>query len=85
MERKKMKRVNVIIEADLYQKARVIAFVRGQSISEIFRTALGTWLSLHLDEKAELVLTETDERKLIKILTTDEFIPAENAKKKLGL
>jgi len=80
-----MKRVNVILESDLYDKARVVAFVKKKSLSEIVRNALRDWLSKNIDAEAELVLSEKDERRLLRILTTDEFIPLDKAKKSLGL
>jgi len=79
-----MKRVNVILEADLYDKARAVAFVRRKSLSEIVRNALREWLSVNVDSKSELVLSEKDERRLLRILATDEFIPLDEAKKSLG-
>jgi metal-responsive CopG/Arc/MetJ family transcriptional regulator len=85
MERKRMKRVNVILETDLYEKARVVAFVKKKSLSEIVRNALRDWLSSNIDAESELVLSEKDERRLLRILTTDEFIPLDEAKKSLGL
>ena len=51
MERKIMKRVNIILEADLYDKARIVAFVKRKSLSEIVRGALRDWLAGNLDEK----------------------------------
>jgi metal-responsive CopG/Arc/MetJ family transcriptional regulator len=85
MEKKVMKRVNVILEAELYDKARVIGFIRKKSLSEIVRDALRDWLEVNIDERAEIVLSEKDERELLKILAEDEFIPFEQAKKELGL
>ena len=85
MERKPMKRVNVILEADLYEKARIVAFIKHKSLSEIVRKALEDWLSVNVDAETELVLSEKDERRLLRILTTDEFIPLDKAKKSLGL
>jgi hypothetical protein len=84
MERKPMKRVNIIIEADLYDKARALAFVRRKSISEIVRGALRESIAKSLDAKTELLLSEKDEQKLLKILETDEFVNAASAKKSLG-
>ena len=80
-----MKRVNVILDADLYDKARVVAFVKKKSLSEIVRNALSEWLTLHIDSETELVLSAKDEKRLLRILTTDEFIPLDEAKKSLGL
>lgn len=80
-----MKRVNVILEAELYDKARVVGFIRKKSLSEIVRDALREWLKSNVDERAELVLSEKDERELLRILAEDEFIPLEQAKKELDL
>jgi len=79
-----MKRVNVILETDLYDRARIIGFIRNKSLSEIVRDALRDWLRTHVDEKAELVLSEKDERELLKILAEDDFVPLEQVKKSLG-
>jgi hypothetical protein len=84
MEKKRMKRVNVILEADLYDKARVVGFIRKTSLSEIIRDALRDWLKMNVDERAELVLSAKEERELLKILAEDEFVPFEQAKKELG-
>ena len=78
-----MKRVNVILETDLYDKARVVAFIKKMSLSEIVRNALRDWLGTHLDEQAELVLSEKDEGRLLRILTEDEFVSLETVKKSL--
>jgi Arc/MetJ-type ribon-helix-helix transcriptional regulator len=85
MEKTKMKRVNIIIDSDLYDKARAMAFLRRASISEIVRKALREWMERNLDRKAEILLSETEEKRLIKILESDEFIPASKVKKLLGL
>jgi len=80
-----MKRVNIILESELYDKARILAFIRRTSLSEIVRNALKQWLAGHMDSKAELLLSETDEKKLLKILESEEFLSSENVKKSLGL
>ena len=84
-QKKAMKRVNVILETDLYDKARVIGFIRKKSLSEIVRDALRDWLKTNVDERAELILSEKDERQLLKILAEDDFVPLEEVKKSLGL
>lgn len=84
-QKKTMKRVNVILETDLYDKARVIGFIRKKSLSEIVRDALRDWLKTNVDEKAELVLSEKEERRLLKILAEDDFVPLEEVKKSLGI
>jgi len=85
MPKPKMKRVNIILEDDLYEKARAVAFVRRQSISEIIRKALRQWMTKNIDKKSELVITEKEEKRLLKILETEEFVPLEEVKKSLGL
>ena len=80
-----MKRVNVILEADLYDKARIVAFVKRKSLSAIVRGALSEWLTKNVDAETELLIAEKDKKRLMKILESDEFIPAESAKKTLGL
>ena len=80
-----MKRVNVFIDSDLYDQARTMAFLRRASISEIIRKALREWMEKNLDKKAEILLSEIEEKKLLKILETEEFIPAAKVKKLLGL
>lgn len=79
-----MKRINIIIDSSLYDKARAMAFIRRESISEIFRNALKDWMTRNLDPRAEVLLSEKDERRLLEILESDEFIPAEKAKSSLG-
>jgi Arc/MetJ-type ribon-helix-helix transcriptional regulator len=85
MEKTKMKRVNIIMDSDLYDKARAMAFLRRASISEIVRKALREWMEKNLDKKAEILLQETAEKRLLEILETDEFIPSSRVKKLLGL
>lgn len=80
-----MKRINIIIESDLYDKARAIAFIKRESISEIIRKALREWMAKNLGKKAEILLSEHDEERLLKILESDEFLPSPKAKKSLGL
>jgi len=80
-----MKRINVTIDSDLYEKARTFAFIKRKSISEILRTALREWIKKNSDRKTEMILSEADEAKLLKILESDEFISSEKAKKSLGL
>ena len=85
MEKKSMKRVNVILETELYDKARVLGFIRKKSLSEIVRDSLREWLMKNIDDRAELILSEKDERELLRILAEDEFVPLDQAKKELGL
>jgi Arc/MetJ-type ribon-helix-helix transcriptional regulator len=82
---KKMKRINLTIDSDLYEKARTVAFIKRRSISEIMRIALGEWIKKNMDKKSEIILSAKDEAKLLKILESDEFISEEKAKKILDL
>jgi hypothetical protein len=84
MERKKMKRVNIILESELYDRARTVAFVKRKSLSEIVRNALKQWLAINVDPKVELLLSETEENKLLKILESEEFVASDKAKKSTG-
>jgi hypothetical protein len=83
MEKKPMKRVNVILETELYDKARILGFIRKKSLSEIIRDALRDWLKTNIDERAELVLSEKEERRLLKILAEEDFVPRDEVKKAL--
>ena len=56
-----------------------------QGLSAIVGGALSEWLTKNVDAKTELLIAEKDEKRLMKILESDEFIPAESAKKTLGL
>jgi hypothetical protein len=62
MDKKKtaMKRVNVILETDLYDKARIIGFIRKKSLSEIVRDAPRLAQDEHRPE-GQLVLSEKDD------------------------
>ncbi len=80
-----MKRINVTIDKDLYEKARTFAFIKRKSISEILRMALREWVKKNSDRKTEMILSEADEAKLLKIIESNEFISTEKAKKSLGL
>jgi hypothetical protein len=62
-----------------------VAFVKRKSLSAIVRGALSEWLTRNVDAGTELLIAEKDEKRLLKILESDEFIPAESAKKSLGL
>ena len=56
-----------------------------QGLSAIVGGALSEWLTKNVDAKTELLIAEKDEKRLLKILESDEFIPAESAKKTHGL
>lgn len=77
-----MKRLNITIDSDLYEKARALAFIKRVSISQIIRTSLSDWLEKN-KKMIGLVLSEHDEDRLLKIIENDEFIESDNVKSKL--
>ena len=79
-----MKRLNITIDSDLYEKARALAFIKRVSISQIIRTSLSDWLEKN-KKMIGLVLSEHDEDRLLKILENDEFIESEDVKLKLKI
>lgn len=79
-----MKRLNITIDSDLYEKARALAFIKRVSISQIIRTSLSDWLEKK-NKIIEGILSEQDEDKLLKILENDEFIESDDVKSKLNI
>ena len=79
-----MKRLNITIDNDLYEKARALAFIKRVSISQIIRTSLSDWLENN-KKIVERILSEHDEDRLLKILENDEFIESDNVKLKLKI
>jgi Arc/MetJ-type ribon-helix-helix transcriptional regulator len=80
-----MRRINVIINEDLYRKAKAVAFLRNESLSEIIRSSLGEWLQKRMGKREELILSARDEKEILDILASDEFLTSEELKKSLGL
>jgi Arc/MetJ-type ribon-helix-helix transcriptional regulator len=80
-----MRRINVIINEDLYRKAKAVAFLRNESLSEIIRNSLDEWLGKRMGKREELVLSAKDEKEILDILASDEFLTSEDLKKSLGL
>ena len=80
-----MRRINVIINEDLYRKAKAVAFLRNDSLSEIIRSSLGEWLQKRMGKREELILSARDEKEILDILASDEFLTSEELKKSLGL
>ena len=62
-----------------------MAFEKRKSLSSIVRGALSEWLTRNVDAGTELLIAEKDEKRLQKIHESNEFIPAESAKKTIGL
>jgi len=79
-----MKRLNITIDSDLYEKARALAFIKRVSISQIIRTSLSDWLEKN-KKIVKHILSEHDEDRLLKILESDEFIESDNVKSKLNI
>ena len=80
-----MKRLNITIDEDLYEKARAIAFFRKTSISELIRNSLKEWIAGRSGKKEELLLSARDEKEILSILADNEFVESEEAEKILGI
>ena len=80
-----MKRLNITIDNDLYEKARAMAFVKRVSISQMIRNSLSDFLNKHSNRNTDLLLTEKDEEKLLNIIQNEEFISSDKAKSEIGL
>ncbi len=80
-----MRRINVIISEDLYRKAKAVAFLRNESLSEIIRRSLDEWLRKKAGKREELILEAKDEKEILEILDSDEFLNSAELKKKLDL
>jgi Arc/MetJ-type ribon-helix-helix transcriptional regulator len=71
-----MRRINIMIDEDLYEKVRALSFFRNESISEIIRKSLRDWIDKHMGKKEKLILSAKDEKELLEILASDEFLTA---------
>ena len=81
-----MKRINLTIDEELYEKTRRISFVTRRSISDILREAVSEWLVNHsFGQKGELLLSAKDESEILEILEKNEFVSLDAAKDELGL
>ena len=80
-----MKRLNITIDEDLYKKVKALAFFRNESISEIIRKSLHAWIKKRMGKRESLFLSAKDEKEILEILTSDEFVTAEEAKKTLKI
>ena len=76
-----MKRLNITIDEELYKKVKALSFFRDESISEIIRKSLQAWIDKYLTKKEELILSAEDEKEILEILSSDEFISSVEAKK----
>ncbi len=79
------KRLNITIDEELYKKVRALSFFRNESISEIIRRSLKAWIEKKIGKKENLILSAKDEKEILEILATDEFVTSEEAKEILDL
>ncbi len=80
-----MKRLNITIDEELYRKVKALSFFRNESISEIIRKSLQAWIDKKLSKKEELILSAEDEKEILEILSSDEFIPSEEVRRSLKI
>ena len=80
-----MKRLNITIDEELYRKVKALSFFRNESISEIIRKSLQAWIDKKMSKKEELFLSAEDEKEILDILSSDEFIPSEDVKRSLKI
>lgn len=80
-----MRRLNITIDEDLYKKVKALAFFRNESISEIIRKSLRAWINRKIGKKEELILSAKDEKEILEILSSDEFLSTEEAKEALKI
>ena len=80
-----MRRLNITIDEDLYKKVKALAFFRNESISEIIRKSLRSWIDKRIGKKEELILSAKDEKEILEILSSDEFLSTEEAKEALEI
>ena len=85
MEEKTVRRLNITIDEELYKKIKALAFFRNESISEIIRKSLRAWIEKRIGKKENLILSAKDEKEILEILSSDEFLSSEEAKKTLKI
>jgi Arc/MetJ-type ribon-helix-helix transcriptional regulator len=85
LEAKTMRRLNITIDEELYKKIKALAFFRNESISEIIRKSLRAWIEKRIGKKENLILSAKDEKEILEILSSDEFLSSEEAKKTLKI
>jgi len=76
-----MKRLNITIDEDLYKKVKALSFFHNESISEIIRKSLKAWLDKKMGKKEELILSAKNEKEILEIISSDEFVTSEKVKK----
>lgn len=80
-----MRRLNITIDDDLYKKIKAVAFFRDESISEIIRKSVHEWIEKRMGKREELILSAKDEKEILEILASDEFVSSDEAKELLNL
>jgi len=85
LEDKMKRRLNITIDEELYKKIKALAFFRDESISEIIRKSLRAWIDKKIGKKEELILSAKDEKEILEILSSDEFVSSEEAKEILEI
>jgi len=80
-----MKRLNITIDEELYRKVKALSFFRNESISEIIRKSLQAWIDKKMSKKEELILSAEDEKEVLEILSSEEFISSEEVKRSLKI
>jgi predicted CopG family antitoxin len=80
-----MRRLNITIDDDLYKKIKAVAFFRDESISEIIRKSVHEWIEKRMGKREELILSAKDEKEILEILASDEFVSSDEAKELLSL
>lgn len=78
-----MKRLNITIDEETYEKARAFAFVKKISLSKLIRDSLKA--AIEDKEIPEIRLSDEEERKFLDIIKNDEFLSSDEVKKALGL
>jgi len=74
------RRLNITIDEELYEKVKAVSFFRNESISEIIRTSLRAWIEKIIGKKEELILSAQDEKEILEIPSSDEFVSSEEVK-----
>jgi len=81
-----MKRLNITIDPQTYENARIAAFLTKSNISSIIRSALNEWFNNHhILSKKQLILEKSDINSIKKILEDNEFIEYDKVKEELKL
>lgn len=77
-----MHRLNISIDESSYEQARAISFIEKKSISKIIRESLKEYIEKNktLKEQSELLLNADDEKEILEILKSDEFMSDEDFK-----